>query len=34
MAWDSILEQIPEGMEYGFISEDQFYKFDLEKFVE
>ena len=34
MAWDSILEQIPEGMEYGFIPEDQFYKFDLEKFVE
>ena len=32
--WDSILEQIPEGMEYGFIPEDQFYKFDLEKFVE
>ena len=34
MAWDNILEQIPEGMEYGFIPEDQFYKFDLEKFVE
>ena len=34
MAWDDILEQIPEGMEYGFIPEDQFYKFDLEKFVE
>jgi len=34
MAWDSILEQIPEGMEYGFIPEKEFHKFDLEKFVE